>query len=67
MIEVPRCYQRECKHLIGVKQDRMQESTERVVCVAFPDGIPDEIAYGSNPHTTPYPGDHGIRYEKGNG
>ena len=65
MIEVPRCYERGCKHLQGVKQNRMQENTERAVCAAFPDGIPDEIAYGTNLHTTPYPGDHGIQFEEG--
>ena len=34
-----------------------------MICEAFPDGIPDEIAYGDNPHTSPFPGDHGIRFE----
>lgn len=33
-------------------------------CAAFPDSIPDEIWNGVNDHTTPYPGDHGIRFEK---
>ena len=32
-------------------------------CAAFPDGIPNEIIGGRVPHTSPYPGDHGIRYE----
>ncbi|MFO7776003.1 MAG: hypothetical protein R6W89_09420 [Candidatus Hydrogenedentota bacterium] len=40
------------------------ETTEVVVCKAFPDGIPHEIAYGDNEHLTPFPGDHGILYEK---
>ena len=33
-------------------------------CEAFPDGdgIPDPITGGRNNHTTPYPGDHGLRY-----
>jgi len=35
------------------------------VCAAFPDGIPNEIAYGKNKHAKPFPGDHGIQYEKG--
>jgi len=33
-------------------------------CAAFPDGIPDEIWLGKNDHTKPYPGDHGIQFEK---
>ncbi|HMA37539.1 MAG TPA: hypothetical protein VKY74_24005 [Chloroflexia bacterium] len=31
-------------------------------CTAFPDGIPEEILDGTDPHTDPYPGDHGILY-----
>lgn len=31
-------------------------------CDAF-DVIPAEIMQGRNPHTAPYPGDHGVRYE----
>ncbi len=33
-------------------------------CDAFPVGIPDEILTGKFDHRKPYPGDHGIRYEK---
>ena len=32
-------------------------------CAAFPDEIPDEILIFGNPHTDPFPGDHGIRFE----
>lgn len=52
-INTNQCQERKCKHYLG--NDK---------CLAFPEGIPDEIAYGDNPHTAPYPGDHGIRYEK---
>lgn len=36
--------------------------TRPPACAAFPNGIPDEIRYGDNPHTEPFEGDHGIRY-----
>ena len=32
-------------------------------CRAFA-SIPDEIWYGRNAHTAPYPGDGGVRYER---
>lgn len=34
-------------------------------CIAFPkgDGIPEPIRDGTNPHTEPYPGDHGLLFE----
>jgi len=34
------------------------------VCDAFPDGIPEVIWIGKNDHRKPYPGDHGILFEK---
>jgi hypothetical protein len=64
----PKCYTRKCKHYIGVYQPDGTEMTEHNICKAFPKGtrgIPDEIAYGENLHISPFPGDHGIIYEKG--
>jgi hypothetical protein len=55
MIAEPKCSKRECVHLIGVKQDDEDERTERNYCLAFPDGIPDEIAYGDNLHLQKFP------------
>lgn len=55
MIEAPKCWERKCKHFLGVKQDEDGELNERVVCKAFPDGIPEEIAYGDNLHEKPLP------------
>lgn len=64
MLAEPRCSERRCKHLIGVKQANGTEETEVPVCKAFPDGIPHEIAYGDNLHLEPFPGDHGIQFEE---
>jgi len=38
-------------------------SSGSLACNAFPDGIPDEIWIYVDPHTTPFPGDHGIQFE----
>jgi len=65
MLLEPECRKRRCKHYLGVKNDSepFDESKERNYCEAFPDGIPEEIAYGDNLHLTPFPGDHGIQFE----
>lgn len=59
----PRCSQRNCVHFAGVKSDG-EEVSERVVCRAFPEGIPEDIAYGDNLHLEPVDGDHGIQFEQ---
>ncbi len=63
LLRQPECFRRECKYFIGVKNDG-DESTERVVCKAFPKKIPSDIAYGDNKHVEPVKGDHGIQFEK---
>lgn len=46
-----------CEHAIGKGQIK--------ICVAFPDGIPEEIRYGRNGHTAPLPEqENDIVYEK---
>ena len=53
MLDVPICYTRNCKHFRGVKEEEepevsgVQTSTGggTVICLAYPDGIPDRIAY----------------------
>ena len=62
MLVEPQCSIRKCKHLQGCKGT--EEEGQVPVCTAFPDGIPDEISYGDNKHLSPYPGDHGIQYER---
>jgi len=44
----------ECKHLRAGGQ----------TCDAFPDGIPMMILSGEVLHAEPYPGAHGIRFER---
>jgi hypothetical protein len=53
MLAEPKCYTRRCKHFLGVKWYGDEESTENNYCTAFPDGIPQEIAYGDNKHLKP--------------
>jgi len=55
MIVEPKCSIRNCKHFIGVKQPDGTEHSEIVYCEAFPNKIPDEIAYGNNKHLKPLP------------
>ncbi len=63
-LKTPNCFKRNCKHFQGVKQSDGTELTEVVYCTAFPNGIPSEIAYGNNNHTSPFLGDNGIQYEE---
>ena len=63
MIVTCKCWERECIHYLGVKQDDERESTERHICKAFPNKIPTDIVIGKNLHTKPVDGDNGIQYE----
>lgn len=56
MLLEPTCFKRGCRHFQGVKQSDGTELTEVVFCKAFPDRIPDKIAYGKDKHDKPLEG-----------
>jgi len=61
----PRCFTRRCKHFIGIYQPNETEEEEKVVCKAFPGGIPVAIAYGDEDHMEPIEGQkNSIVYEE---
>lgn len=64
MIAEPRCRMRKCTHFKGVIQPDGTELTERLICFAFPDGIPEDILNGEFDHKKPHEGDHGIQFEQ---
>ena len=67
MIKKINCSVRGCKYYIGavdVSEETGISDSIIYTCKAFPNGIPDEIAYGDNEHTSPYEGDNGIQYAK---
>ena len=66
MLQPPKCFERQCKHYWGVIQsDPDEEGSEFCACRAFPEGIPEDIAYGDDPHTEVHLlQDNTILYEK---
>ncbi len=54
MLDEPKCWTRKCKHFQGVLGE--DEENHVLICDAFLDGIPDDIAYGNNLHLTPVEG-----------
>lgn len=59
VLPIPRCFTRECKHFFAEEQNG-----KKLVCTAFPKGIPHSIAYGKNDHLTSQKGDDGVTYER---
>lgn len=45
----------ECRHLVDLVEG---------LCRAFPEGIPKDLMQDRILHDRPYPGDHGIRFER---
>jgi hypothetical protein len=54
VLNKPRCYERRCKHFVGVRAPDDSETGEVPVCFAFPDGM----------HVAAWTGDGGVRYEE---
>jgi hypothetical protein len=48
-----------CRHL-----DPSSGEGEVPRCLAFPNGVPAAFLFGDDDHTSPYPGDRGIRFEE---
>ena len=44
------CSKRECRWYVGIIQPDGTEMSETNFCGAFPEGIPEDIAYGDNLH-----------------
>jgi len=74
----PTCWTRKCKHFIGIMdvpdiEEKQKDGTIKFTlsaglnyCSAFPDGIPNKIAYGKNLHLKPVKGQgNKIVYEQG--
>jgi len=52
MIQEPNCFKRGCTHNIRVEQPDGTEETEVNACDAYPNEIPEDIAYGDELHLT---------------
>jgi hypothetical protein len=65
MMQEPNCSKRNCVHFLGARQPDGTEESEYLYCLAFPDGIPREIAHGDNKHLSPLGGQgNSIVYER---
>jgi hypothetical protein len=73
MVNIPRCLERQCRHLAGVK-DAPGANADIIGanqvwhCPAFPDGIPEDITDQDNLHMEPDPrqedGTEAVVYER---
>ena len=63
MLEQCNCEKRNCINYGGVEASGDGVDAKNI-CLAFPEGIPDKIAYGDNKHLEPVKGDSGITYEE---
>jgi len=51
MILESTCSKRKCIHYIGISQPDGTEISERPICEAYPNGIPDDITLGDDLHS----------------
>jgi len=56
MMSMPKCYDRNCIHYMG--HDTINDKLVQT-CTAFPEGIPDSIAYGEDLHFEVLDGQNG--------
>lgn len=49
---------------VGICHTCSHRGKNLFACTAFPDGIPAEVLVGRFLHVEPYPGDHGITYQR---
>lgn len=61
MIELSNCQLRGCVHFSGIIGEHIEA---RPACKAFPDGIPEVIAYGPEKHLESIKGDGGVVFGK---
>ena len=62
LLAISNCQERGCKHYDNVLA--LDDVNHVHICKAFPNGIPNEIAFGNNLHTEPYLGqENDIVYE----
>ncbi len=55
-----------CIHLVVESASAFKAERPTGRCKTFPAGIPLEIWSGDNPHTEPFDGDGGVRFESAN-
>lgn len=52
--KAPQCL--ECKNYNSL-------DSENLTCIAYPNGIPDNISTGEHDHKEPFEGDNGVQFE----
>ena len=51
MVDIPKCFKRECIYYLGVlTPDQDDERTQVPHCAAYLEGIPEDISFGDDLH-----------------